>query len=397
VRVACVGGGPAGLYFALLLKLRDPGHDITVFERSATVPADGFGVVFDSGLLETLYAADAESARQIDKAAFRWVGQAIDVDGSRALHGGSGYSISRQRLLEILAERAHGLGVRIEFGREVVVPSQLPDADLVVACDGVNSRARNESGRFGTSIHVGSNKYLWLATGRVFESFTFPFVHTDGGWIWAHAYGYDAKSSTFIVECSPETWEALGFGAMQARDSIPVLEKIFANHLRGHGLASRASDRWLNFRTVVNQCWYDGRTVLAGDAAHTTHFTIGSGTKLAIEDAVALARSLQEHAAIEPALGSYEKRRQFDLFRAQSDARFSALWFENITRYVNLGPEQFLTLLIARRSPLLPRVPPQVYYRLYRATDGLAALREFRRGVKAIYVRRGRAALSAIR
>lgn len=400
MRIACVGGGPAGLYFALLLKLREPRHDITIFERSAPGATRGWGVVFWGDLLEKLYSADPESAREIEQASFPWDKQVVDVRGEQVLSGASrGYGIRRQRLLDILARRALGLGVHIEFDHEVMAPSQLPEADLIVACDGVNSRIRHETtGISATDVHLGSNKYIWLGTDKVFESFTFPFVQTDSGWIWAHAYGVDAESSTFIAECSADTWTGLGFGAMPANDCLSLLEKIFERHLDGHQLIGQTSGetnvQWLNFRTVTNKKWYDGKTVLAGDAAHTTHFTIGSGTKLAIDDAISLADNLQRHAEPKAALEAYEKERQAAVLPPQIAARLSAQWYENIPRYIDLKPQQFCTLLRRRRSPLLPHVSPRLYYWLYPTSSEVPALRSLRRWagpkVVKIYGRRGR-------
>jgi len=283
-----VGGGPAGLYFALLMKLRDPGHDITIIERNAADSTHGWGVTFGPDLLEKLYSSDPRSAREIDQAAFRQVNQVVDIQGKQILHPGGGvYSINRQRLLDILAARAQGLGVNIEFNREVTAPSQLPEADLIVACDGVNSRTRLDAKGLQTDVRLGSNKYIWLGTNKVFESFTYAFVYTDSGWIWAYGYGVDAESSTFIVKCSPETWTGLGFDTIPPLDSLPLLEKLFECQVDGHelvGPVSRSANvQWLSFRTVTNRRWYDGKIVLTGDAAHTTHFTIGSGMTLAIE------------------------------------------------------------------------------------------------------------------
>ena len=381
MKIACVGGGPAGLYFALLMKLHDRRHDVTVFERNQAGSTYGWGVVFGDDLRHRLHSADPVSAGQIDQAAFRWVNEVVDIDGERALAECDGYSINRRLLLDILAGRARDLGVRIEFDHEVT-PGQLPDADLIVACDGVSSRTRLEAGTFQTGIDVGGNKYIWLGTDKVFESFTFPFVRTDSGWVWAHAYGFDAQSSTFIVECSPQTWSGLGFDTMAPQDGLALLEKLFEHQLDGHRLAGDVRDdvspRWLNFRTVTNQRWYDGKVVLAGDAAHTAHFTIGSGTKLAIDDAIALAGSLRQHGELEPALAAYQEQRQSGLLQPQSEARLSAEWFESIPRYIDLQPRQFLTLLRARRSPLLPRLSPRLYYRLHQATEDVTVLRELR-------------------
>ena len=386
VRIACVGGGPAGLYFALLMKLSDPRHEITIFEKSRPGATRGWGVVFWDDLLEQLRRADPQSARQIEEASFHWDGQIVDVRGTQVRDASlRGYGINRQRLLDVLTRRAQDAGVQIEFGHEAGDPSQLPEADLIVACDGVNSRTRIEAEGFQTDVQLGSNTYIWLGTDKIFESFTFPFVPTESGWVWAHAYGIDAKTSTFIVECTAETYAGLGFDAMAPDACLSVLEKIFAGHLDGHQLIGQFPDGtnapWLNFRTVTNQRWYQGRTVLAGDAAHTTHFTIGSGTKLAIEDAIALAGNLRRYGELDLALRSYEGERRAALLQPQSDARLSAQWFENISRYIDLGPHQFFTLLHARRSLLLPRVSPRLYYQLHRAAQEVPVLRGLRRQI----------------
>ena len=392
-----MGGGPAGLYFALLMKLHDPGHDITVFERSAAGSAHGWGVTFGGDLMVKFHENDAGSAREIDQAAFRWTNQVVDVHGGQAHYaGGDGYSIQRQRLLRILADRARSLGVRTELGREVESSSQLPDADLIVACDGVNSRLRHESGKFRPDVRLSGNKYIWLGTDKIFESFLYSFVRTDSGWIWAYAYPVDTESSTFIVECLPGTWTGLGFDVMPLRDSLILLEKLFDRHLDGHHLVGHSGDgvgaRWLNFRTVTNQSWHHGKIVLAGDAAHTSHYSIGWGTKLAIEDVIALADSLRCHASLPTALESYERQRQAALVRPASDARFSAQWFENIGRYIDLKPEQFAMLLHGRRSPLLAHIPPKIYCQLLSATEEITVLQQLRKRVapwaKAVYGRR---------
>jgi 2-polyprenyl-6-methoxyphenol hydroxylase-like FAD-dependent oxidoreductase len=397
MRIACIGGGPAGLYFAILMKARDSAHEVTVFERNPPGVTYGWGVVFWDDLVEQLQASDPATANEIGARSFRWNGQLLAVESKPPVHvGGHGYGIGRQRLLDILVERATGLGVRVEFESPVEDP-ELPESDLIVACDGVNSRLReHRREELQTDVLVGPNKYIWLGTSRVFDAFTFAFEHTDAGWIWCHAYGFDGSMSTFIAECSPETWTGLGFDTLDEADCVHLLETIFERHLQGHGLKSKGGASWLNFRTVTNENWHMDDVVLMGDAAHTTHFTVGSGTRLALEDAISLATRLQEATSVAGALVQYEKERRAALRRTQSEARLSARWFESVPRYIDLEPPQVFALLRERRSPLLPRVPPRTYYRLYRATQRNTAMRKLRYwgapAVKAVYSRVSRGA-----
>jgi 2-polyprenyl-6-methoxyphenol hydroxylase-like FAD-dependent oxidoreductase len=385
LRITCVGGGPAGLYFAILMKERDRNHEITVYERNPAGVTYGWGVVFWDDLLDQLSASHPPTAREIGAKAFRWNDQQLAVEGrdpvSQEWHG---YAIGRHRLRELLIRRAEALGVEIRFEREVEAPSQLPECDLIVACDGVNSRIRQlYAGDFGTQVHVGRNKYIWLGTTKVFDKFTFAFVPTAAGWIWCHAYGFDVETSTFIVECSSETWSELGFDRLGEHETVALLEQIFASQLEGHRL--RASDNangaspWRNFRTLTNETWHRENVVLMGDAAHTTHFTIGSGTKLALEDAITLSAKLSEAPKLEQALVDYERERTLALRFAQTEARFSARWFENARRYIELDSPRLFALLQLRRSQLLPYVPPTLYYSLFEATHEVRALRTLRR------------------
>jgi 2-polyprenyl-6-methoxyphenol hydroxylase-like FAD-dependent oxidoreductase len=396
MRIACVGGGPAGLYLAILMKARDRTHEITVFERNPPGVTYGWGVVFWDDLLEQLRASDPATASDIGANAFRWNGQRLAVEDREPVHvDGRGYGIGRQQLLEILVKRARGLGVRVEFESEIESAHDLRHADLIVACDGVNSRLRElHPGHFRTEVFVGRNPYIWLGTNRVYDAFTFAFVHTDAGWIWSHAYGFDGRTSTFIVECAPGTWAGLGFDKLEEPERIQLLETLFERHLEGHALKSKGGAPWLRFRTVTNAKWHAGNIVLMGDAAHTTHFTIGSGTRLALEDAISLARRLEEDRSVATALDRYEKDRRAALVRTQTEARLSARWFENVPRYIDLEPEQVLALLLERRSPLLPRTPPRTYYHLYRATQRYTALRKLRKWVaptvKGLYNRASR-------
>ncbi|HEV3495411.1 MAG TPA: FAD-dependent monooxygenase [Actinomycetes bacterium] len=402
MRIACVGGGPAGLYLAILLKRRDPGHQVTVLERNPAGVTYGWGVVFWDDLLEGLAANDPPSADIVAAEAFRWVDQRILVDGQpEARLAGYGFSMRRQRLLDILTRRALELGAEVRFECEVADEASLGGHDLVVAADGVNSRLRRAHPHsFGTRVDTGRNRYMWLGTTKVFDSFTFAFVRTPAGWIWCHAYGFDATASTFIVECSPETWAGLGFGELGLEESTARLEELFAAQLDGHRLVAQGPDgrraRWLSFRTVTNERWRQGNLVLAGDAAHTTHFTIGSGTKLAIEDAIGLAGALGAHGELATALAAYERDRKASLLPLQREARNSARWFESLPRYIDLGAERFALLLHQRRSQLLTRMSPSGYYRLRRTAEEFALVdrlwhwastrrrrREVRRGTRA--------------
>jgi 2-polyprenyl-6-methoxyphenol hydroxylase-like FAD-dependent oxidoreductase len=391
--ITCVGGGPAGLYFAILMKARDPAHQITVVERSPAGTTYGWGVVFWDDLLEQVRASDPQTARELSTHAFRWNGEQLAVANKEPVHvPGHGYGIGRQRLLDLLHERATALGVQVVFEQEVEDLAQLPHADLIVATDGVHSRLRHLlRERFEPTVHVGRNKYIWLGTSKVFDVFTFAFVPTEAGWIWCHAYAFDPETSTFIIECSPQTWSHLGLDRLSEAESLDLLGRLFESHLDGRPLRAKGPVRWLEFQTLTNAHWHHENVVLMGDAAHTTHFTIGSGTKLALEDAIALAAELANGNSLESALEAYEQKRKVALRPRQTDARFSARWFEEASRYVVLDPIQVFALMHERRSPLLPRMSPALYYRLHQATHNVRALRTLRRfaapRIKALYGR----------
>ncbi|MEU4144160.1 FAD-dependent monooxygenase [Streptomyces parvulus] len=384
VKVACVGGGPAGLYLSILLKLQDPSHDITVYERDPEGSTYGWGVTYWRGLLDRLREHDPESARAVEEHSVRWRDGVAHVGGLTTRHqGDEGFGIGRHRLLEILAARARSLGVRLEFDHEVTGANP-PDADLVVAADGVGSALRTRhAAHFGTEITTGGNRYVWLGTSKVFDAFTFAFTETDHGWIWAYGYGFGPGGSTCVVECGPETWTGLGLDRADEGEALVLLEKLFADVLDGHPLTARSGGRagatWPAFRTLTNRTWSRGNLVLLGDAAHTTHYSIGAGTTLALEDAMCLAAALREHARLPDALAQYERERRAALLPVQSAARHSAQWYENLPRYIRLPPEHMFALLGQRHSPLLPYVPPGLYYRLDRAAGRLETLRRFKR------------------
>ncbi len=340
MKIVCIGGGPAGLYFAISAKLRDAGHDITVIERDPPGATYGWGVVYWDDLLDILFRNDPASARAVRAESVLWQEQRVILRSKQTAYlPGYGFSVGRASLLDILGERATELGIDIQYRREVDDLSELADAELVVICDGANSRMRAQhSDDFGAHVDVGGSPYLWLGTDKVFDSFTFAFEQTSAGWIWFHAYPSAAGTSTCIVECTQQTWQALGFDSLSSEDSIQLLEKIFEHALDGHALISQSrgeSARWLRFTQVTNTTWYHNNLVLVGDAAHTTHFTLGSGTRLAMIDAVMLAQSLYQHDEPSAALADYDRRGRAALRPIQAGARTSMAWFERADRYLD--------------------------------------------------------------
>jgi 2-polyprenyl-6-methoxyphenol hydroxylase-like FAD-dependent oxidoreductase len=390
VRIACVGGGPAGLYFSLLVKLRNPDCDVTVFERNKEGATYGWGVTMEEKFLARLARLDPASAGEIAKAGVRWRDQVVNIHGARDVYReeGHAYGLSRQRFVDILASRACGLGVGIRYEQEVRDLAGLGDADLILAADGAGSRLRNTIGGFGTNLRLGSNKYIWLGTRKLFDSFNFYFSKTACGWIWAYAYKHDPVTSTFIVECPPATWTGLGFDQGSADDTLAALERIFAAQLDGHRLmglfADGATAPWLNFRTVTNERWHKANIVLAGDSAHTIHYSVGLGTTTALEDVIALSEALQAHAGLNEALQSYEEQRKRELLLHATEGRRSASWFENVARYAHLEPDDFSTVLHSRRAPLLPVLPPRLFCQLSNARRRWATVDAARRTVSSV-------------
>jgi anthraniloyl-CoA monooxygenase len=363
MRLTCIGGGPAGLYLALLMKKHDASHEVTVLERHRAGDTFGWGVVFSDQTLAALQRADPPTATQILDAFNHWDDIEVHFGGRCIRSSGHGFAgIGRHRLLAILQARCAELGVKLRFECEVPDDAGI-EADLIVAADGLNSRIRSKyAGTFRPDIDLRRNRFVWLGTHKRFEAFTFAFERTEWGWFQAHAYRFDADTSTFIVEAPEPVWQAAGLADMGKEEGIAFCERLFARYLDGHALMSnaahlRGSAQWIRFPRVVCQTWVhepggaDGRTpvVLMGDAAHTAHFSIGSGTKLALEDAIDLADSLAASPGdVRTALRAYEARRSVEVLKIQNAARNSTEWFENVERHARLAPEQFAYSLLTR-------------------------------------------------
>ena len=359
MKIICIGAGPAGLYFAISMKLRDARHEVTVVERNQADNTFGWGVVFSDQTMDNLRNNDPDSAAQILDSFAHWDDIDVHFKGEVITSGGHGFcGIARQRLLNILQQRAVELGVKLEFGREIGQERgdlQVFDADLIVAADGINSGIRQHYANvFNPIVETRTNKYIWLGTEQLFDAFTFIFEQTEHGWIWAHAYRFDKQTSTFIVECQPQTWQGLGLDTDDQDESIAICERLFSKHLQGHRLLSNArhlrGSAWLNFPRISCENWYHNNIVLMGDAAHSAHFSIGSGTKLALEDAIHLAEILHlpDYADLATALMAYQESRRLEVIKLQSAARNSTEWFESVPRYTQFEPMQFAYSLLTR-------------------------------------------------
>ncbi|MCZ4367329.1 bifunctional salicylyl-CoA 5-hydroxylase/oxidoreductase [Sulfitobacter dubius] len=356
MRAICLGGGPAGLYFAISLKLRQPEADVTVLERNRADDTFGWGVVLSDETLDNLEVNDPVSAREIRSHFAYWDDIALHHKGNVSHSTGHGFcGIGRKRLLLILQERARALGVNLQFETEVKDASEyMDDYDLVVASDGLNSKTRMEfEETFKPDIDVRRCPFVWLGTHQKFDNaFTFIFEKTDKGWIWVHAYQFDKDTATFIVECSQETFDAYGFGEKTQEETIAICEDIFKDHLDGHKLMTNAShirgSAWIKFPRVLCEKWSHENVVLLGDASATAHFSIGSGTKLALESAISLAKHVSDDTDLTTAFEKYEEARRLEVLRLQSAARNSVEWFEDVERYLDLDPVQLNYSMLTR-------------------------------------------------
>lgn len=357
MKILCLGGGPAGLYFAISMKLRDPSHQVTVLERNRANDTFGWGVVLSDDALGRMQKNDPKSTDAIRSHFAYWDDIAVIHDGRRTVSGGHGFAgIGRKQMLILLQDRARELGVEMRFETEFKsAEAYRKDYDLVVASDGINSLVRKEYETvFQPDVDLRKCKFVWLGTHQKFDdAFTFIFEKTEHGWVWAHVYQFDDKTATFIVECLPETWDRWGFEAMSKEETVETCRQIFARHLGGHDLMSnaahlRGSAVWMQFPRVICGKWYHENVVLMGDAAATGHFSIGSGSRLAFDSAIALADYLHSEPTLEAAFERYQDERRVEVLRLQSAARNSLEWFEEVERYLDMPPTQFAYSLLTR-------------------------------------------------
>ncbi|KAA2236203.1 bifunctional salicylyl-CoA 5-hydroxylase/oxidoreductase [Salinarimonas soli] len=353
MRIAVIGGGPAGLYFAILMKRRDPGAEITVYERNRAGDTFGFGVVFSDATLDNFERYDGPSYQRITQEFAYWDDIAIHVKGTVHRVGGNGFcGCSRRTLLMILQERARELGVAFVFQTEIDDLAQFAGADLVVLADGINSRFREmHKEHFAPEVDLRPNKFTWMGSTKPLDAFTFLFEETEWGPFIAHAYQYEAERSTWVFETDPDTFQRAGLDRMSEEDSARLMERIFAGFLDGHPVMTNRS-LWRSFPMIRSKRWVKDNMVLMGDAKATAHFSIGSGTKLAMEDAIALYEAFRKHPDVPGALGAYETGRREEVEKIQHAADVSLVWFEHVDRFLSFDPVQFAFGVMTRAKAI---------------------------------------------
>src|ERR1700716_1093078 len=353
MKIAIIGGGPAGLYAAILLKKQRPQAEITVHERNRADDTFGFGVVFSDATLDNFEKYDPPSYRRITQEFAYWDDIAVHFRGTVHRVGGNGFcGCSRRRLLLILQERARELGVTLRFETDIEDEARFADADLVVLADGINSRFRDKYiGHFQPEIDLRSNKFAWMGSTRPLDAFTFIFQETEWGPFIAHAYQYETGRSTWIFETDPETFARAGLKGLNEQQSADRMAQIFGWFLDGHPLLINRS-MWRNFPMIRSQRWVKGNMVLLGDAKATAHFSIGSGTKLAMEDAIALVDAMQRAPTVEAALQQYEEGRREEVEKTQHAADVSLVWFEHVDRFWTFDPVQFAFGVMTRAKAI---------------------------------------------
>ena len=353
MKVTIIGGGPGGLYFALLAKKNWPTWDITVYERNRADDTFGFGVVFSDETLGAFRDYDVPSYEAIRRAFAYWGDVDVVYKGETIRCAGNGFcGCSRMTLLKLLQDRARGLGVKLAFQHEVGGVEDFPDSDLIVAADGINSRVREtHKDHFKPVVDLRPNKFTWLGSTRPMDSFKYFFRDTPNGIVLAHCYQYEKGASTWVIETGADTWEKFGFGTMDEATMLETIESIFAEELAGHRLIANRS-LWRNFPTIRNATWVMDNVVLVGDAKATAHFSIGSGTKLAMEDAIALFEAFRRKIDVKPALAYYDAQRREDVEKTQHAADVSLAWFENMKRYWGMDPPQFAFGVMSRSKQI---------------------------------------------
>ena len=349
MRIAVVGGGPAGLYFAYLWKRRHPQTEVTLYEQNPADATWGFGVVLSERALEFLRADDAETADFIALHLESWRNMTLDLRGELVVLDGIEFSaIGRLKLLQLLQQRVHSVGIEPRFDTPVQSLEALGDVDLIIGADGLNSIVRRSFEReFGTSMHFAGNKFIWYGTSKRFETLSQTFVETALGCFNAHHYRYAANMSTFLIECDGETWVRYGFAAKSSEESAAICEQVFSRTLDGHPLFSNNSV-WRSFPWISNARWYFRNKVLVGDALHTAHFSIGSGTRLAIEDVLALVKALEAEKDVARGLARYQAERRPIVETFVAAAKASADWYENFPAHMRLDPLHFAYSYITR-------------------------------------------------